>query len=311
MDTFVRVAEIWVPSPRDCSELELGQGLYGELEAFREVSTGTRFGFGEGLPGKAWAAGHPIILKDLANSYFKRGEAAAGAGLTCAVAVPVFTGEFLRAVLVLLGGDDREHVGAIELWTNPDGSSELGLVDGYYGSAETFEWASRRTRFQRGMGLPGKVWEQQQPVVMEDLGRARRFLRWADAQRVGINKGLGIPCGRRGEQRWVMTFLSALGTPIAKRFEVWAPDAARRSLVFRDGICVAEADLPRIYDGVTIARGAGTLGKVWRTGAPAVSAGVDAEPQLRAVRRSRAFTTMLALPIVEDCRLVSIVTWYL
>ena len=40
-----------------------------------------RFGFDEGLPGKAWAAGHPIILKEFENSYFKRTEAAKAVGL--------------------------------------------------------------------------------------------------------------------------------------------------------------------------------------------------------------------------------------
>ena len=33
------------------------------------------FGYDEGLPGKAWAARHPILLKDLQQPYFRRAEA--------------------------------------------------------------------------------------------------------------------------------------------------------------------------------------------------------------------------------------------
>ena len=92
-----------------------------------------------GLPGKAWAAGHPIILTKLSNSSFKRADEAKEAGLSCGVAIPVFAGEFLMAVLVLFCGDDAMHVGAIELWhNNPKTSHEMALVDGYYGTADMF-----------------------------------------------------------------------------------------------------------------------------------------------------------------------------
>lgn len=54
-------------------------------------------------------------------------------------------------------GGDEKHVGAIELWHNdPDKSHEMGLVDGYYGTADMFEFNSRHTRFPRAYGLPGR-----------------------------------------------------------------------------------------------------------------------------------------------------------
>src|SRR6516162_6833287 len=103
--TFVRVAEIWVPT-KDGTKLQFLDGLYGSLSGFRAVSEPMRFGFDEGLPGKAWAAGHPIILKRFEGSSFERAEAAKAVGLTCGVAAPVFAGDRLMAVLVLLCGDD-------------------------------------------------------------------------------------------------------------------------------------------------------------------------------------------------------------
>ena len=48
-------------------QLHFLDGLYGPLGEFRAVSEQMRFGFDEGLPGKAWATGHPIILKEFEN----------------------------------------------------------------------------------------------------------------------------------------------------------------------------------------------------------------------------------------------------
>jgi hypothetical protein len=112
--TFIRTAEIWVLS-KDRTQLVFGGGLYGPLDAFGTGSETLRFEFDEGLPGKAWAAGHPVILKDFTASGFERAAAAKAAGLTCAVALPVFAGELLMAVVVFFCGDDDTHVGALEL----------------------------------------------------------------------------------------------------------------------------------------------------------------------------------------------------
>ena len=156
MKTFIRVVELWVPD-RTRTRLEFGGCLASEeYSEFKAVSENALFAYDEGLPGKAWASGHPVILTKFANSYFKRTDEAIEAGLTCGVALPVFAGEFLMAVMVLFCGDDEKHVGAIELWHNdPEKSHEMGLVDGYYGTADMFEFNSRHTKFPRGFGLPG------------------------------------------------------------------------------------------------------------------------------------------------------------
>jgi len=115
MKTFIRVVELWVPD-RTRTRLEFGGSLCSEEFAeFRAVSENALFAYDEGLPGKAWASGHPVILTKFANSYFKRTDEAIEAGLTCGVALPVFAGEFLMAVMALFCGDDEKHVGAIEL----------------------------------------------------------------------------------------------------------------------------------------------------------------------------------------------------
>ena len=82
MKTFIRVVELWVPD-RTRTRLEFG-GCLGseEYSEFKAVSENALFAYDEGLPGKAWASGHPVILTEFANSYFKRTDEAIEAGLT-------------------------------------------------------------------------------------------------------------------------------------------------------------------------------------------------------------------------------------
>jgi len=310
MKTFIRVTEVWVPS-RDRTHLELAGGLYGSLTEFGRISQQTRFGYDEGLPGKAWAQGHPIVLKDLENSYFLRGAAAKVHGLTSGIAMPIFAGEVLTSVLVFLCGDDEQHVGAIELWRNdPSSSYDMSLVDGYYGTAEIFEWISAHVLFRPGFGLVGRVWQSGMPLIMADLGHSYRFLRQEDARRVGINKGFGIPCAEVDGVTYVLTFLSAVGTPIANRVEIWVPDATRKALVFESGTC-DKCDLTADYSSVRIPRGQGPIGGIWRTAVPAVvedlgaTAGATTESALRAGLKS-----MVAMPVWNGGSLAAVVAWY-
>ena len=117
MKTFIRAAEVWVPS-RDRALLEFAGGLYGIASQFGSISRSMCFGRCEGLPGRAWDEGRPIVLKNLEGSYFLRAIAARAAGLTCAIAIPVFLCDVLSAVVVFFCGDPEAHAGAIELWHN-------------------------------------------------------------------------------------------------------------------------------------------------------------------------------------------------
>jgi hypothetical protein len=309
--TFVRVAEIWVPT-KDGKKLQFLDGLYGPLGEFRAVSEQMRFGFDEGLPGKAWAAGHPIILKRFENSYFKRTEAAKAVGLTCGVAVPVLAGDRLMAVVVLFCGDDDAHIGAIEVWHNdPKTSYEMSLVDGYYGTADMFEFNSRYTKFPRGFGLPGRVWKSGMPMIVKDLYRSKAFLRWQEATEIGINRGLGIPYPHKSGETWVMTLLSARDTPIARRFEIWVPTAEHDALVFSAGDCDQSTQLATDYQSVRIAKSEGTIGQVWATSLPAVrdSLAADMSPAGRSAVAA-GLESMVAMPVMNSAGLKAVVAWY-
>ncbi len=257
MRTFIRVVELWLPD-MNRTKLVLAGGIYGGFTEFREITENMTFNLDQGLPGKAWALRHPVILTKFENSYFQRTEAARAAGLTCGVALPVFAGEFLMGVLVLFCGDDEDHVGAIELWHNdPKASYEMKLVDGYFGTADMFEFNARHTKFAPGYGLPGRTWKAKMPVLIKDLHNSQRFLRWEQATEIGINLGIGIPFDNGSDETWVMTFLSARNTPIARRFEIWIPSERRDALVFQSGNCTSNADLEATYASKQIAKGEG------------------------------------------------------
>ena len=299
--TFVQVAEIWVP---DGDRLVHGGGSYGELSAFEEASRQTSFGLGEGLPGKAWADSRPVVLKGFDGSYFRRIEAAAEAGLTSAVAVPVFAGKTLKAVLVVLCGDDEERIGAIEVWREKD--SYLMLDDGYYGAAKHFEWVSQHTHFPRGQGLPGGVWAAQTPILMRDLGSGYRFIRADSASKAGLTTGLALPIPVPSGETYVLTLLSARGTPIARRFELWDARAAKvgkdGGAVLTDGICAREGRLWDEDNPRKISAWQGVIGQVIGNGLPAVEGGVHG--------LAVGYSSMVALPIYHGAELAHIVAWY-
>lgn len=313
MKSFVRMVELWVPDASRTGLVFGGNLGAGEFEEFRALSESIRFGRGEGLPGKAWETGHPVILTEFSNSYFKRTDAAKAAGLTCGVALPVFAGESLTAVMVLFCGDDETHIGAIELWHNDENRShEMALVDGYYGTADMFEFNSRHTKFPRGFGLPGRVWKADRPLIIKDFQNAKSFLRWEEAMEVGINCALGIPYKMDDGNTWVVTLLSAQATPIAKRFEVWRPNESGDALVFESGDCSLGTDLATLYNGSKIAKGDGAIGSTWTTGVPALLGDLGLEPSAYArTAKEAGLTQIVAFPVIENAALKAVVVWLL
>jgi len=237
MKPFIRVAEIWCPS-QDHALLEFGAGLFGDVPGFAS-SAAPSLGRAEGLHGEAWDQGRPILLKQIEGSHLPRAEAAKQAGLTCAVALPFFVGGELSAVLVLFGGHDQACTGAIELWHNDSRiSSDMTLVDGYYGGTPpAFEALSRDTFLPRGTGLPGLAWQRDEAVVMANLGESMRFLRGEVASDAGFQRGVALPCSALGQISYVLTLLSGLDTPLARRVERWSLDRPGERLVLGEGYC--------------------------------------------------------------------------
>jgi len=137
------------------------------------------------------------------------------------------------------------------------------------------------------------------------------FLRWEDAAEVGINLGVGVPYPT-GPQTWVLTFLSAQATPIARRFEIWVPNEARSALVFSAGDCSAQTDLAALYATKSIAKGDGSIAGAWATGMPALNDDLAHDNSIAAAEaRAAGLGQMVALPVIGSTGLDAVLAWYL
>lgn len=305
MKTFIKIIEIWVPD-RERTQLEFGSGLYGAFSEFKSASRQEKFAYDEGLPGKAWAQGHPLILTQFEHSYFKRTALAQNAGLTCGIALPIFSGDFILAVVVFFCGDDEAHAGAIEIWSNANSASQsLSLLDGYYGTLTHFAAVSRQMSMPKGYGLPGAVWDSGMPTLIEDIRKSQASSRANDALNAGISTCLGIPFISQHAPTYVMTFLSAHATPIAKRIQIWMPDANGEFLVCQQGYSQSSNDLAEMFETTTVAKGEGALGRVWLSGMPVITGKQEHDYDTELDNLS----SMLAIPVIEQGHLQAIVTF--
>jgi hypothetical protein len=314
MNTLIKAAEVWLPTA-DRSLLEFGGGLFGAATGFGASSRAMCFGRGEGLPGRAWFDGRPIVLKHFEGSYFRRADAAREAGFTCAIALPVFLGEVMTAVVVLFCGgtnaQENAHDGAVELWrNNARVTSDMTLVDGYFGgsAADEFESITRDTYLPRGSGLPGMAWQKGAAVLIDDLGQAGKFLRAHSAAEAGINRGLAFPCSTPGNDAYVLALLSTTQTPIARRIECWAPDDSRQGLQRVFGFCETAGPL-RASEGGTVL--AGAIGKAFASGVPVINEAASSEPgSVGASAKAAGLQSLIALPVVADGAVSEVVAMY-
>jgi len=317
MNTFVRVVEVWVPS-EDGRLLELAGGLFDAAPAYGAISRHMCFGRGEALPGRAWDEGCPQLLPRLEGSYFRRTAAAQAAGLTCAAAVPIFVGERLTSVVVMLCGDEPTQVGAVELWHNdPRVTSDLKLADGYFGATDAaVEALTRDGSLPRGVGAPGLAWQRESAVFIDNVGDSSQFLRSQVAARAGILRALAIPCTSQDRKSWVLSLLSSSGTPIARRFESWIVHDDRGSdtqphLQRGFGFCEVQGRLTASGASSMPLAGPGAVAEAARTGVAQAVGGAAALGAMSAAdARATGVRSVLAIPVISDAAVTEVVALY-
>ena len=319
MIPFVRVVEVWVPS-EDGHLLELAGGLFDAAPAYGAISRHMRFGRGEALPGRAWDKGCPQLLPRLAGSYFRRTAGAQAAGLTCAAAVPIFIGDRLSSVVVLLCGDEPTQVGAVELWHNaPRITSDLKLADGYFGATgPAVEALTRDGSLPRDAGAPrpGLAWQRESAVFIDNVGDSAQFLRSQVAARGGILRALAIPCTSQDRKIWVLSLLSSSGTPVARRFEsgIVHDGAGSDTQPYMQrgfGFCEAQGRLTLNGASSMPLASAGAVAEVARTGVAQAASGVAALAAMSAANANAArVTSVLAIPVISDAAVTEVVALY-
>lgn len=297
---FIRVAEVWIPGPSG-ETLIRADGFYGPLKPFEAAAEEHGFAPGEGLPGRAWKEGRPILLTDLADPAFPRSRLAEEAGLAAAAAIPVFSGASLRGVLMLFLGPDQ--TGAVEIWRGE--GATMTLDAGFYGAAAAFRAVSEATTFERGQGLPGGVWGAQAPILMRDLATSAGFLRAASAREAGLSTGLGLPVATPSGAAYALTLLSGRATPLARRFELWdaRPGKGGRpaTATLADGLCDIEGPLWNVER--ELAAWQGPVGRALANGAPVAEANAPGP-------RGARYAGMVALPLHQHGEVTRVVAWY-
>ena len=301
----------------DGTFLAFSSGLFPEAAAFEAITRQMTFARGEGLPGRAWAAGHPIMMRELIGSYFKRAAAARAIDLTCAVACPVFQGDALRCVVVFLMGGAPSTVGSVELWRNDSRlSSDMSLVDGFFGMAthaSALEALTRDGWLARGTGAPGLAWQKGEAIFIPDIAQSRQFLRKQVALALGIGRALALPCTVLGTSTWVLSMLSAASAPIARRFEIWrASSQDANALVRTAGVCETAGELACGAQQSHPLDALGAIGQTW------LSAVAQADAQLleqgsrsdQADLRAAGISSVMALPVMMDDAVNEVVALY-
>lgn len=308
MTSFIKVIEIWTPTS-DRQRLTLADSYYGDYADFNQQSRNMSFDYDQGLPGTAWAKSCPIIITDLEHSCFVRTDIAKAAGISCAVGLPIFAGQFLLAVVVLLCSAEDGLAGAIEVWgKDTKKSGELRLVDGYYGTLKKFEWISRRISFPKGSGLPGTVWDYHIPQIVADMSSSSIFLRASNAQLENITTAFGVPFIYDEKREYVLVLLSARGTPIARRLEIWLPDRDHEKLSMFSGHSEIAHD---VFSYQEIEKGQGLIGQVWLTGCPAISRDPANDVGIGKNVTVDDLKASIAIPVIEDGALKAVVAFTL
>ncbi|MFZ5893473.1 MAG: hypothetical protein ACOY0T_20600 [Myxococcota bacterium] len=295
-ESFVQGMEVWVPKG---DMLRHHSGAYGRHAEFARVSANKAFRFGEGLPGAVWASRRPEVWREL-TSHFVRSELAAAAGLDAAVGIPLFRGDEVSAVVVLLCGSRERTGGCIEVWNTNREMNLLEHAAGYYGRFEDFGRISRLLQFQRGSGLPGITWLSGVPQLIDVESPANAFVRSSIARECGLTGGIALPIHRAGSVAHVVILLSAARTPIARAFEVWTPygqELVLEASHYTEGL----KDFAETSQDTVFHKGEGLPGRAFASELPVVFDHLRAPQFARYAAAARAGLEVgLALPIVDD-----------
>jgi PAS domain S-box-containing protein len=246
------LGQAWIESA-DGSQLESAAPWHGtspRVAPFRRLSEAFIFPRGHGLPGKVWADGETVLVRDLAsNGDSSRAAFAESVGLGAAVAVPVRAGREVVAVLEFfaseLGPEDEGMLGLVSALGAQLGSlvreeraeAARNLSEQHFGAvAQTaadaivsmgadgrimyFNEAAERAFGYASSEAAGTAIERLLPSLVEPAGESLEALAGKTLEVTGKQKGGGELSLEAAFSRWSAggrTFLTIVLRDIAER----------------------------------------------------------------------------------------------
>ncbi|MEH2044567.1 PAS domain S-box protein [Nostoc sp.] len=109
-----------------------------------------------------------------------------------------------------------------EAWIPNEDRTVLEHSLGWYGeesSLEEFCHQSQTVKFALGVGLPGRVWQNQEPEWIEDVSKVTQpvFLRSLQAAKVGLKAGFGVPILAGNQVLAVLVFFKRSSVLVDRR----------------------------------------------------------------------------------------------
>ncbi|BAZ41735.1 two-component hybrid sensor and regulator [Calothrix sp. NIES-4101] len=117
---------------------------------------------------------------------------------------------------------DTIHWDFAEAWVPSPSGKVLEYQLGWYGETSNLKKFCDRSQnmtFARGVGLPGRVWQNQQPEWIEDVTKTTEtiFLRSAIASDAGLKTGFAVPILAKEKVLVVLVFFKSIKLPLDRR----------------------------------------------------------------------------------------------
>jgi hypothetical protein len=202
---------------------------------------------------------------------------------------------------------DLSPVQGAELWVPKDDA--LVLRAGAYGPHTEFARVSARSRFRRGEGLPGAVWERERALVWTDL--ATHFVRAEYAAAAGIDGAIGIPWFHGRELAGVVTLLLTSASDSVGCVELWNHESPLEALKHGGGHYTNAPEFERLSRLIQFPYAAGLPGLAWSAGLPVLVEDVRASSDF--IRAGPATTAGIArgvsVPLFRERKVVHVLTF--
>lgn len=187
----------------------------------------------------------------------------------------------------------------VEVWVPSSDRSLLEFGGGAFGPATALRSISRFMCFGRAEGLPGRVWDAEQAVLLTRL-EGSTYRRSGAARAAGLGCAVGMPIYAGSALVAVVVFYGAAEALPGAALELWgSEDAAAPDLSLTDGCYLGgAASMEAIARGSRTPRGSGLPGTAWARGESVFIADLPHSPDFERAGAAGAagLQSALALP---------------